>query len=141
MKAQAAPPAHYGWLTERSGYTPGAGFRALEVVDAGGRVRAMAGFDGWTPAAVWLHVVVESPAAARPLLHAAFDYAFHQCSRHLVLGLVRASHTRLLRMADRVGFKVVHRLPGAWEAGEDMVVLQLRRESCRWVSTDARRAA
>lgn len=141
MRVHATPTSGFAWMTERSGYTPGPGFRALHVEDAAGRVLAMVGFDGWTPAAVWMHVAVDAPHVARTLLRFAFDYAFRQCGKHHVMGLVRASKVGLLEMSRRAGFAEVARLRGGWAADEDMVILQMRRDECRWIPAATRRAA
>lgn len=128
-------------MTERSGYTPGAGFRAIHVEDDYGRVRGMVGFDGWTPSAVWLHVAVDKPGACRGLLWAAFDYAFRQCGKQLALANIPACNADALALAERLGFSEVARLQGAWDGTVDLVLLQMRREDCRWLSASTRRAA
>lgn len=129
---RAATLEEFRWLTERTGYEPGAGFRAI-VQEAGGRLLGLVGFDGWTPGAVWMHVATEAPGACRGLLRAAFRYAFEEAGRRVALGMVRASNKRSLRLAERLGFREVGRLREAWAPGEDMVLLEMRREECRWI--------
>jgi RimJ/RimL family protein N-acetyltransferase len=131
---QAAPPEHFRFLTERTGYLPGGGFRAIESVDPTGRVCGLVGFDGWTPVAVVMHVALEFPVAARALLGAAFEYAFRQAGKHLALGIVRGANQRCLVLAHRLGFKEVHRTRNGWNTGEDLVHFELRREDCRWLN-------
>lgn len=129
---RAATTEEFRWLTERTGYDPGAGFRAI-VQEVGGRLVGLVGFDGWTPGAVWMHVAAEAPGACRGLLRAAFRYAFDDTGRRMALGMVRATNARSLRLAARLGFREVGRLREAWAPGEDVVLLEMRREECRWI--------
>lgn len=132
MSVRAATPEEFAFLTERTGYVPGGGFRAI-VQDVGGRVVGLVGFDGWTPAAVWMHVATEAPGACRGLLRESFRYAFEQAGRSLALGMVRASNLRSLRLVGRLGFRESGRIRGGWDVGEDVVLLEMRREDCRWI--------
>lgn len=132
MTVRAATPEEFSHLTERTGYVPGSGFRGI-VADAGGRVVGFVGFDGWTPGAVWMHVTVDAPGACRGLLRAAFSYAFEETGRTVALGSVRAGNAASLRLAQRLGFRECGRLRDAWAPGEDVVLLEMRRESCRWL--------
>jgi RimJ/RimL family protein N-acetyltransferase len=119
-------------LAARTGYTLGADACALAAVDKSGRVRGVVGFDRWTPASVHLHVVLESPAAVRVLLPAAFAEAFAG-GRVLARGEVRASNARSLALVRHLGFAEAHRVRDGWAPGEDMVLFEMRREACRWL--------
>lgn len=132
MPVRAATADEFSYLTERSGYLPGSGFRGI-VQEVGGRVVGLVGFDGWTPNAVWMHVAVDSAGACRELLRAAFLYAFVETGRGVALGSVRASNARSLRLASRLGFRECARIHGGWARGEDVVLLELRREECRLI--------
>lgn len=120
------------WLSERTGYAPSADFRSLVSVDDGGRVVGVVGFDRWTPGAVHMHVALATPIAARLLLPAAFAEAFAE-GRLLALGEVRASNHRSLSLARHLGFREAHRIRNGWDAGEDVVLFEMRREDCRWL--------
>lgn len=120
------------WLTERTGYAPCADFRSLVSVDDGGQVVGVVGFDRWTPGAVHMHVALDTPIAARTLLAAAFAEAFAE-GRALALGEVRASNHRSLSLARHLGFREAHRIRNGWDAGEDVVLFEMRREDCRWL--------
>jgi RimJ/RimL family protein N-acetyltransferase len=131
VRVRAAAPEEYGWLTARTGYQPGGDFRA--IVAEAGRVRGLVGFDRWTPASVHMHVALDSMAAGRPLLHSAFAYVFGQCERRLARGEVRASNLRVIALALHLGFRQAHTVKDGWEAGDDLVLLEMRREECRWI--------
>lgn len=132
MAVRAATPEECALLTQRTGYAPGGGFRGI-VSEVGGRVVGLVGFDGWTPNAVWMHVAVDSPGACRELLRAAFFYAFFETGRSVALGLVRGGNGRILRLAQHLGFRETGRIRDGWAAGEDVVLLEMRRHECRWI--------
>lgn len=132
MRVQAAPVERHAWLAERTGYVPGPSFRALEALGEDGRVRAMVGFDFWTPASAHMHVAIEAPGACRGLLRAAFAYLFGEAGRRLALATIRESNERSLRLARHAGFVEVSRTPEGWDVGEALVHLELRRDNCRW---------
>ena len=67
MIVRVAPPEHFAWLLERNHLIAGPDFRAIEVVDAAGLTRAMAGFFYWTPNSVQATLFADSPAALRAL--------------------------------------------------------------------------
>jgi RimJ/RimL family protein N-acetyltransferase len=128
-----APEQDSEWLTSRTGVGVTPKFRALEAIDADGRIRGMVGYDNWRPNSVEMHVVLESVAAARPLLRFAFDYAFNHAKKAVAFGLTPASNTRAIRLAKHLGFQTVGRIPDGWEKGADLVVFAMRREDCRWL--------
>lgn len=129
----AAPPQTFGWLVERVGCVPTASARGLAVVDDNGRLRGMALFDGWTPNSVQAHVAVDTPIAWRALAEAAFSYAFRETGRGVLLGTIVADNTRSLAVARSLGFREVHRVPDGHSPGVDLVLVQMRREECRWL--------
>lgn len=132
MTVRAATLEEAAFLTERTGYVPGGGFRGI-ACEVHGRMVGFVGFDGWTPNAVWMHVAVDSPAACRELAQAAFSYAFVDTARGVVLGAIRESNVRSRRLALHLGFRLAGRIRDGWAVGEDVVLLEMRREECRWI--------
>lgn len=141
LRVRAAPPEHLGWIVQRTGFAPTGGCRAIEAVDAAGRIRGMVAFDGWTENACHAHMAVESPIAWRALLAPAFGYAFDQCGRGIILGVVPAGNARSCALTRRFGFREVHRIKDGWAEGEDLVVHEMRKNECRWLNGHNRKAA
>lgn len=137
MNVTAAIPDDFSWLGSRCGYTPGDDFRAIKATDATGRIRGMVGFDSWWPNAAHMHVALDSATACRALLQPAFRYVFGIAAKALAIGVVPAHNAKSLRFAKSVGFSETHRIRDGWEQGDDMVVLELRREDCRFFRGDA----
>jgi RimJ/RimL family protein N-acetyltransferase len=136
---RAAHPEEFGWLVERAECAITPGFRAIAAEDQG-RIVGMVGFDGWTPNSVTMHVALDSPACLRSLLPEIFDYAFRQAGKGLALGIIPAGNERSVNLAKRVGFREAYRVRDGWSVGEDLIVLEMRREECRWIP-QARKAA
>lgn len=140
MIVRAAPPEHFGWLCRRVGYAPTLGFRAIEVVDSDGKVRGMVGYDLFTPNSVWTHIALESVAAGRGLLQAGFAYPFVQLGLKMMIASVASSNEKSKRLVEHLGFREVHRFKDGMKDGEDLILYQLNRDECRWLSL-ARKAA
>lgn len=135
MRAEDGTALAAHWLHERTGYTLGPEARSVAAVDSAGSARGMVAFDRWTPNAAHVHIALDTPAALRHLLPAACKYLFGQCGRGVALATVRAGNTRSLRLSQRLGFVETHRMRDGWAPGEDVVYLEMRRESCRWMET------
>jgi RimJ/RimL family protein N-acetyltransferase len=80
-------------------------------------------------------VLVKSAAACSRLLADALAYAFRHVG--VLLGVIRASNERSLRLSRKVGFRETHRVADGWQAGEDLIVFEMRREECRWIERAA----
>jgi len=131
----------FQWLVERSGCDITPGFKAIKVVDDSGKIHGMVGYGNWTANAVVLTIALDNPAALREVLKWGFRYPFEQCGRGIALAMVRGKNKRSLSLCNKVGFREVYRVKDGIEAGEDMVMFQMRREDCPWIPQAARKAA
>lgn len=140
MNVYTAPPEHYPWIAKRAQLVIGPGFSALEAVDDAGRIHAMVGYDGWCPGSVSMHVAMDNPAAMRSLIKPAFAIPFVQIEIPIVKGMVLSDNPRALALDLHLGFKEVARLRDWWAPGIDVILLEMRREDCRWIHS-SRKAA
>ena len=129
------------FLVERADLTPGPTFKAIKAVDDSGRIHGMAGFDGWTENSVVLTIALDNPAAFRSLVHPIFHYVFVQSGRGIALAMIRSSNVRSQELCKHVGLKEVYRIRDGIKVGEDILIFELRREDCRWIADEHRRAA
>lgn len=141
MIVRAAPREHFPWLIQRAECNASIDFKAIEAVDESGRIHGMAGFDGWTPNSVVLTIALDNPAAFRHLVLPIFDYAFLQAGRGVALATVRGSNAKSLKLCKHVGLREVYRVRDGVRVGEDLVIFEMRREECRWIPEQARKAA
>lgn len=141
MRVRAALPGEYGWLCQSTGYAPASDFRAIVAVDeATGRIEGLVGYDHWMPNSVHMHVRLASPAC-RGLVRAAFEYPFQQVGCGVALGFTPAHCGEGVRLAKRLGFREAYRIREGWAVGVDTVVFEMRREECRWLSSETRKVA
>jgi L-amino acid N-acyltransferase YncA len=131
VSLRAATPADCALLTERTGYTPAPNASGL-VAEMAGRIAGMVLFDTWTPNSAHAHVVVEAPAPCRALLRAAFAYAFSHVG--VLFGVIRHGNARSLRLAQHAGFRQLAVLQDGWAPGEPLLLLQMRRDECRFLT-------
>lgn len=120
------------WLCERIGYVPTPHLRCIANIRKDGKILGVVGFDGWNGASCQMHVAGEGNWVTRDLLIAVFDYVFRLADCSVVLGLVPSGNDKALRFDKHVGFIEVARVKHAHPDG-DLVVLQLRREDCRYL--------
>jgi hypothetical protein len=136
-----APPEHLAWIAERAQVSPGPGFKAIEAVDEAGRILAMVGWDGWTRSACCIHVALEHPAAIRLVLELGFHIPFVVAGLSTVVAQVVATNKRSLKLVRHLGFREVGRISDGWDRGVDLVLHEMRRDECRFIQKQDRRAA
>lgn len=132
---EAANEADIQQFLEATSYSPTANFKAITMRDEAGEILAMAGYDFWTPNAVQMHSWMKHREAylSKEFLQEAFGYAFVG-GRSLVIGVTPGDNTRALEFNRRLGFKETYRVKDGWSLGTDMVIQELRRDECRWLS-------
>lgn len=140
MKVGAASREDFAWLEEHAGCALDEESSAVKAVDTRGRIRGMVGFESWTHNSVQAHMAVDTPIAWRALLPAALGYVFEEAGRGVLLGVIPAYRRDSLRFAQHVGFEVTHRVRDGWAKGVDLLLLELRREDCRWLSSQGKAA-
>lgn len=100
----------------------------------------MVAYDCWTESTVQAHMAVTTPIAWRSLRGPAFDYPFQQCGKLKVLGVIPAHNRKSLRMAESLGFREAYRIEDGWAEGDDLVLVEMRRDECRWIQPQRRAA-
>lgn len=141
MRWQEAPRVDLAWLCERANVAPSPGLMAIEALDRNGQIAGMVGYDGWTEGSCCMHIALASPAALRTLIRPAFGIPFVELGRRVTLAMVLATNARSLALCHHVGFRDLCRIRDAWKPGVDMVLLEMRREWCRYIPEEVRRAA
>ncbi len=139
MLARAATIQEKAWLVERVGCLLTALAKGIAVVDAAGTVQAVVIWDQWTETLAVAHIAVDSPMALRVLCREGFPWFFRH--REIMMGHVRASNAKALRLDKHLGFREVHRIKDGFAPGDDLVVLEMRRADCKWLRDSARKEA
>lgn len=141
MRYTAKASRDFAWLTSRTGLAVTPGFRMIASKDSAGNIRGAVGFDHWTDNSVRMHFALDSSIAGRCLVRAAFSYAFEEAGKGVAIGEVPAWNRKSLWTAEHLGFEPLCRIRDGYSLGVDLVVMELRREKCRWIGGQVRRAA
>ncbi len=117
---------------EAISYTPSIRFKAIVLMEEG-KILAAAGYDHWTPNAVQMHIWIPE-RLSKLFVREAFRYPFEIGNKGLVIGVTPGDNTRALELNRHVGFREVYRIVDGWTLGTDMVIQEMRRDECRWLS-------
>ena len=99
-----------------------------------GVVDAVVAYNGFTHRVCSMHVAGDGGKwIDREMLRVCFDYVFNQCGRIAVYAYVASDNDASLRLTTHLGFEEVYRIKDAVADGVDMVILEMRRENCRWL--------
>lgn len=133
MRVTAAELGEMKWIVDATNcvLTPAA--RAIKAVDAAGAIRGMVAYDWWTENAVYAHMAVDTPIAWRSLIPECFRYPFEQCGKSVILAFIPAHNEKSWDFAGHLGFRIVHTVRDGWAKGDDLHLLELRREDCRFL--------
>lgn len=89
--------------------------------------------DTWTETSCQVHFAIDNPFVIR---HGFFEevskFVFDTAGRIAMYGLVPANNKKALSVDKKIGFREITRLKDAFKRGVDYVILELRREDCRF---------
>ena len=89
-----------------------------------------------------VHMLIKNPLILRhKWLEAVFGYIFETCNRHVIVGLVPGDNKKAIKLNKHVGYKEVYRIKGGFNVGVDYVIMEMRREDCRWINQIKEEAA
>ena len=128
-----APPEMYPWIAERAKLVIDRSFRAIAAIDDYGRIAGMVGYDAFTSNSCAIHVALEKKIAARYLIRPAFELPFLHWGLGVLLGAVIGTNQEALDLDLHLGFRQIAVLRDHWAVGVDTVLLEMRREDCRWI--------
>lgn len=134
LTALTGAPSDIAWATEHSGASIPPDSVGIKAVDSQGRIRGTVFYAEWTETSVQAHMAVDTPIAWRALLPEVFRYPFVQCGRRLLMGTIAGDNRKSLILARHLGFEVTYRIRDAKAVGVDLVLVEMRREDCRWLS-------
>lgn len=122
-------------LLNEIGVQPSADQRAILWVDPNTRdVEWCVGYNAFVGKTCQMHVVnLKGKSTPRTLICAAFEYAFKTAEREVVFGVLNSANPHAVEYDKKLGFEEVYRIPGVHDDGGDIVLLQMRRDECRWI--------
>lgn len=103
-------------------------------LEADGKIRAVAVFEGFSEFDCDMHVAVDDSGRylTRSVLAAVFAYPFIQLNLPRVSGRVAAGNGKALRFDEQLGFKREGYHPKA-AGSDDVISLGLLREACKYL--------
>lgn len=134
MELRAAMPADLHWLIARSGAALSSKARGVTAYDARG-VRGVVCWDGWTENAAYVHMASDTPMVWRYLPEPACRHFYAHYG--LMIGVIPERHRASVELAAHLGFREASRIKDGWARGEDLLVMEMRREDCRWLEGSA----
>jgi RimJ/RimL family protein N-acetyltransferase len=127
-------PSDWGWINQQVGIKQcedTGGIMAIDL-DKNETVGACV-MDNWTQNSVQCHFMVANPLVLKhKFLECCFDYMFNTCNVSRVYGLVPANNEKAVKLNTHMGFTVKARLDEAYEVGVDYLVMEMKRENCRF---------
>jgi hypothetical protein len=124
-------PFIYEWVAARAGLVRTTDTQAIGEI-RGDRIIAGVVYDGFLGGCCQMHQAIEG-RMSRDFVHAAFHYPFVQMGLNCVLGIVAESNTAALKMDRHLGFKTLCRIKHGGRGGEDVLLMEMRREDCRFL--------
>ncbi len=89
--------------------------------------------DTWTAGSCQVHFAIDNPFVIR---HGFFEevskFVFDTSGRLAMYGLVPSDNKKALSVDKKIGFREITRLKDAFKHGVDYVLLELRREDCKF---------
>jgi hypothetical protein len=90
--------------------------------------------DNWTHNSVQMHFIVTNSMVLRHgFMEEIFDFIFNVKKLSYIYGMVRETNEKALKIDAHMGFVEVLRLPDAWAVGEDILVVELKKENCQYL--------
>lgn len=111
------------------------------VAEKDGEPIGAAILDSWTYNSVQIHVGVVNPICMRRLPYEVANYVFNTAGRKMIIGLTPSDKTKAMRLNEHLGFKEVMRIPDAYADGIDYVVYHMKKEDCKYLPKELRKAA
>lgn len=113
---------------------PMADTRGIVAVDDEGKLLAAGVADTFSHTTCQVHMVIKNPMVLRHgWLEEIFNYVFVTCNRLAIVGMVPGDNDKALKLNKHVGYEEVYRIKEGFNVGVDYVIMEMRREQCRWI--------
>lgn len=123
-----------GILQNEIGVQPCADLQAIFWVDSEGKIEWVVGYTAFIGKTCQMHMVnLKGGYTPKGLLFDAFNYAFNECGREKVFGVVNSLNTKAMDYDKKLGFNEVLRFENMHDDGGDLVVLEMNKATCRWI--------
>ncbi len=105
----------------------------LIAIDSSGEPKGVVLLDNWADNSVMGHIAIQHPMAMRNLPFEALKYVFLTCNKGIFLGAIPADNSESFKFHKHLGFSEMHRIEDGYALGIDIILMQMRREDCRYI--------
>lgn len=128
-------PTDWGWVNEQVGVLQVEDTSGIMAIDVETNTTVGACIlDNWTANSVQAHFMANSPLVLRHgFVEECFDYVFNYADKKFIYGMVPSDNEKALKLNAHMGFTEVLRLPEAFKDGVDYIVMELKRENCKYL--------
>ena len=98
--------------------------------------------DTFSYSACNVHLIIKNPLVLRHgFFEEVFNYIFNTCDRAVVVGIVPGHNKKALKLNKHLGYSELCRIKDGFKLGTDYVILELRKEDCRWIPQNTEQEA
>lgn len=128
----------WNWIKTRANPILTEGTTGIIAVDTEvNEIVAMAAFDNWTENSVQMHMAIDRPTILRHgFLEEIGNYVYNTCEKGIILATVPANNPKAVKLDTHIGMDVVYRVKDGFKKGVDYLLLELRKENCRWIKQE-----
>lgn len=108
-------------------------FQAIGRLNSEGRLIGVVAFNGFCGNVCQVHLAGDGNWVSREFIKAVFNYVFNQLNLVAIVAPIAANNLRALKFDLHFGMKEVHRVKDGWEAGVDLIILQMLKSECKYL--------
>ena len=125
----------WNWISKRADPTLTENTKGIVAVDTKvDRIVAMAVFDNWTDNSVNVHLAIDKPLVLRHgFLEECFNYIFNTCNKGIIMATIPGDNAKSLKLSSHIGLDVVHTIKDGFNKGVDYILMEMRKENCKWL--------
>lgn len=135
MKIVPSTDEHIQWILGKVNCHKVEGAKGISSITDDGRLLCCCLMDSWTEGSCQVHIAIDSPIGLRnhAFVYEVFNYIFNTLGRKVAIGFVDSTNIKALKFDKKLGFKELARIKDGARYGVDTVILELRREDCKWI--------
>lgn len=127
----------WGWINKMLPIFQVEDTSGMVVMDKNEPVGAMI-MDNWTNNSVQAHFILKNPMVLRTgFLEICFDYIFNVRGRKVVYALIPSNNVKSIKITIHMGATEKCRFEEAYADGVDYIVMELRKENCKYLEEAA----
>ena len=123
-----------GFLNRRGVELPwSTDLRFIARVNKDGTVLGVVAYNGFVGCVCAMHCAGDGNWVSREFIKAAFDYPFNKCGMVSIIATMSSTNLRAQKLDKHFGFEDFAVVPRGWDGTEDLLVLKMDKDKCRWL--------